>query len=62
MNCVMYQTLGKCIACQAGATFFSISASSLTSKWVQCDNNFDCGFTFLFILYVFGRLEREKRW
>lgn len=26
--------IGKCIACQAGATFFSISASSLTSKWV----------------------------
>ena len=25
---------GKCIASQAGATFFSISASSLTSKWV----------------------------
>lgn len=26
--------LGRCIASQAGATFFSISASSLTSKWV----------------------------
>ncbi|XP_062851224.1 fidgetin-like protein 1 isoform X2 [Trichomycterus rosablanca] len=26
--------IGKCIACQSGATFFSISASSLTSKWV----------------------------
>ncbi|XP_077533721.1 fidgetin-like protein 1 isoform X2 [Haemaphysalis longicornis] len=26
--------IGKCIASQAGATFFSISASSLTSKWV----------------------------
>lgn len=26
--------LGKCIASQSGATFFSISASSLTSKWV----------------------------
>ena len=25
---------GKCIACQSGSTFFSISASSLTSKWV----------------------------
>ena len=27
--------LGKCIASQANATFFSISASSLTSKWVR---------------------------
>lgn len=26
--------IGKCIASQANATFFSISASSLTSKWV----------------------------
>ncbi|XP_051935350.1 fidgetin-like protein 1 isoform X1 [Hippocampus zosterae] len=26
--------IGKCIACQSGATFFSISASSLTSKWM----------------------------
>jgi fidgetin-like protein 1 len=26
--------LGKCIASQSGATFFGISASSLTSKWV----------------------------
>ncbi|XP_067854769.1 fidgetin-like protein 1 [Heptranchias perlo] len=26
--------IGKCIACQSGATFFSISSSSLTSKWV----------------------------
>lgn len=26
--------IGKCIASQAAATFFSISASSLTSKWV----------------------------
>lgn len=26
--------IGKCIACQSGATFFSIRASSLTSKWV----------------------------
>ncbi|GLD56068.1 fidgetin-like protein 1 [Lates japonicus] len=26
--------IGKCIACQSGAMFFSISASSLTSKWV----------------------------
>jgi SpoVK/Ycf46/Vps4 family AAA+-type ATPase len=26
--------IGKCIACQSKATFFSISASSLTSKWV----------------------------
>ena len=25
---------GKCIASQSGSTFFSISASSLTSKWV----------------------------
>jgi SpoVK/Ycf46/Vps4 family AAA+-type ATPase len=27
--------LGKCIASQSKATFFSISASSLTSKWVS---------------------------
>lgn len=26
--------IGKCIASESGATFFSISASSLTSKWV----------------------------
>ena len=26
---------GKCIACQSKSTFFSISASSLTSKWVS---------------------------
>ncbi|CAG0895721.1 unnamed protein product [Darwinula stevensoni] len=26
--------IGKCLASQSGATFFSISASSLTSKWV----------------------------
>ncbi|XP_040820714.1 fidgetin-like protein 1 [Ochotona curzoniae] len=26
--------IGKCVASQSGATFFSISASSLTSKWV----------------------------
>ena len=26
--------IGKCIASQAKASFFSISASSLTSKWV----------------------------
>lgn len=26
--------IGRCIAAQCGATFFSISASSLTSKWV----------------------------
>jgi ATP-dependent 26S proteasome regulatory subunit len=26
--------LGKCIACQSNSTFFAISASSLTSKWV----------------------------
>jgi len=26
--------IGKCIASQSGSTFFSISASSLTSKWV----------------------------
>ena len=26
--------IGKCIASQANATFFSISSSSLTSKWV----------------------------
>ena len=33
---VMFFLAGKCIACQSGATFFSISASSLTSKWVSC--------------------------
>jgi len=27
--------IGKCIASQSGATFFNISASSLTSKWVR---------------------------
>ena len=27
---------GKCIASQSKSTFFSISASSLTSKWVCC--------------------------
>jgi SpoVK/Ycf46/Vps4 family AAA+-type ATPase len=27
--------IGKCIASQSKATFFSISASSLTSKWVS---------------------------
>lgn len=27
--------IGKAIANQSGATFFSISASSLTSKWVS---------------------------
>ena len=27
--------IGKCIASQSGATFFCISASSLTSKWVS---------------------------
>lgn len=26
--------IGRCIACESGATFFAISASSLTSKWV----------------------------
>ena len=26
--------IGKCIASQSGSTFFSISASALTSKWV----------------------------
>lgn len=26
--------IGKCIAAESGATFFSISASSLTSKWI----------------------------
>lgn len=26
--------IGKCIASQSGATFFNISASSLTSKWI----------------------------
>lgn len=26
--------IGKCIACESGATFFAISSSSLTSKWV----------------------------
>lgn len=26
--------IGKAIACQSGATFFNISASSLTSKWI----------------------------
>ena len=26
--------IGKCIASQSGATFFSISSSSLTSKWM----------------------------
>ena len=26
--------IGKCIASQSGSTFFSISASSLTSKWI----------------------------
>lgn len=26
--------IGKCIASTAGSTFFSISASTLTSKWV----------------------------
>lgn len=26
--------IGKCIACESGATFFAISASSLTSKWI----------------------------
>ncbi len=28
------RTLGKCIASQSKSTFFAISASSLTSKWV----------------------------
>ena len=27
--------IGKCVASQVRATFFSISASSLTSKWVS---------------------------
>lgn len=26
--------IGKCIASQSNSTFFSISASSLTSKWI----------------------------
>jgi len=26
--------IGKCIASQSGATFFNISSSSLTSKWI----------------------------
>lgn len=29
-----YLSVGKCIASSCCATFFSISASSLTSKWI----------------------------
>lgn len=31
----LFVSTGKCIASQVNATFFSISASSLTSKWVS---------------------------
>ncbi len=34
LNHVAFSYLGKCIACQSNSTFFAISASSLTSKWV----------------------------
>jgi len=30
--------IGKCVASQSKCTFFSISASSLTSKWVSHNN------------------------
>ena len=33
--CACTTTAGKCVASQVRATFFSISASSLTSKWVN---------------------------
>ena len=32
---VCFYFVGKCIASQSKATFFSISASTLTSKWVS---------------------------
>ena len=35
ISCVSF-LIGKCIASQSKSTFFSISASSLTSKWVRC--------------------------
>jgi ATP-dependent 26S proteasome regulatory subunit len=51
--------IGRAIASKTGSTFFSISASTLTSKWIG-EGLFVCSFHALFVILLCFFLTGEK--